>query len=115
MSQIKHILLLTSLALFFLVGVPAESLSSELYLRQAEAADTDAHSAKAEHASDPSAWRHPINKSIAKRRVDTSSLLAVLCLVLHPCDQGRGHFCSPSAAVVYQAAPLYQYLHVYRC
>ena len=114
MSQIKHILLLTSLALFFLVDVPAESLSGELYLSQAEVMDTDGHLTKAERASASPAWYHLI-KSIAKRRIDTSPLLlAVLCLVLHPCDQGHGHSCASSAAVVSQAIPLYQYLHVYR-
>ena len=114
MSQAKTILILAFLVLSFPIGVRGESLSSELHLRQADAADMERRTIEAEHAPDSVAWRYSI-KSVAKRRIDTSALsLVTRGLIMHTCDRTLGRSCRSSAAVVYQAAPLYQSLHVYR-
>ena len=115
MSQVKHILILTCLVLSFLVGVPDKSLSSDLHLRQAEAADIEGYTTEAEHSSTPCKWRSPL-KSVAKRKIDSAALpLVTHGLIMHPCDHALSRSCHSSATVVYQATPLYQSLQVYRC
>ena len=114
MSQVKYILILGFLVLALLVGIPGESLSSELHFCQADAADMGGRTTEAEHVPTPSEWRHPL-KSVTKRRIDRFALpLGTRSLITHPCDHTLGRSRHSSAVVVYQAAPLYQSLQVYR-
>jgi hypothetical protein len=114
MGQLKYILLLTLLVLSFLTAALSASLSSELYLRSANAADMDEDAAEDEHTPAPSGPCHRL-ESVTKQRVDLSSLpLMTRRLLSHPRDHAFGGFCHSSAAVVYHAAPLYQALQVFR-
>ena len=114
MSQVKYILILGFLVLSFLVGVPGELLSSDLHLRQVDIANMEGRTTEAEHIPTPSEWRHPL-KSVTKRRIDRFALpLGTRSLITHPCDHTLGRSRHSSAMAVYQAAPLYQSLQVYR-
>ena len=114
MSQVKYILILGFLVLALLVGVPGEPPSSDLHLRQVDIANMEGRTTEAEHVPIPSEWRHPL-KSVTKRRIDRSALpLATRSLITHTCDHTLGRSRHSYAAVVYQAAPLYQSLQVYR-
>jgi hypothetical protein len=113
MSQVNYILILTCLALSFLVDVPDKSLSNMLPLRQAEAASTEGYTTEAEHIP-PCKWRSPL-KSVAKRKIDSAALpLVTYSLSMHTCDHALSRPCHSSATAVSQAAPLYQSLQVYR-
>jgi hypothetical protein len=114
MSQVTYTLILTCLALSFLVSVPDKSPSSELPLCQVEAADMEGHAAATEHIPPPGKWRFLL-KSIAKRKLDSATPPLVRhSLGMHPCAHALSRSCHSSITVVYQAAPLYQSLQVYR-
>jgi len=114
MSQVKYILILGFLVLSFLVGIPGELLSSERHPRQGDTVSMEGRTPETEHVPTSSEWRHLL-KSATTRRVDTFALsLMTRSLVMHACDQVLGHCCHSSATIVYQAAPLYQSLQVYR-
>jgi hypothetical protein len=114
MGQFKYILLLTLVVLSFLTAVLSASLSSELYLRSANAADMNEDTAEDEHTPAPSGPCHRL-KGVTKQSVDLSSLpLMTRRLISHPRGHAFGRFCHSSAAIVYHDAPLYQALQVFR-
>ena len=114
MSRVKFIPLLMFLALSFLVSVPGWYPSSEPLFCQAGSADAEGATTEAQGTVNSPAWCRPI-KNIAKRRTDTfAPTITILSLVTHIFDQAPGRFGNSSAAVTYQAAPLYQSLQVYR-
>ena len=114
MSQVKCILILGFLVLSFLVGVPGEALSSDLPLRQIDTANMEGHTTEVGHVPTPYEWHHSF-KRVTKRRIDSFVLsLVTRILIMHASDQGLGRSCHSSVTVVYQAAPLYQSLQVYR-
>jgi hypothetical protein len=113
MGQMKYILLLTLLALFFPTTVPRESLSNELYPRSANDADMDENTAEGKQIPAPSGPCHLL-KGVTYRRVALSALPFVTHqLIQHTNGHVFGRLRS-SVAIAYQAAPLYQMLLVYR-
>src|SRR5262249_30156166 len=112
-----YILVLAFLGLSFLTTVLSESQISKLYLDSVDAvdaADVDKDAAEDEQAPAPSGPRHLLTL-IPRCRVDLPTLPLVAChLLSHFCGHAFGRFCRPSAAIVYQAAPFYQVLQVYR-
>ena len=113
MSQVKFVPLLVFLALSFLLGVSGASPSSEPLFYQISGADAEGSTPEAERSADSSAWRSPIK--ITKRRTDTfAPTTTILSFITHTCDRVLGRFGNSSAAVTYQAAPLYQSLQAYR-
>src|SRR2546427_7364231 len=114
MSWVTYRSVFIFLALAFLVGIPGESLSSQLSLYPANIVDADEHLREAEHASHPLACRHPL-KNLARRRTDTATLPAVTqSLLMHSCEQSHSRLRSTSAATTCRVTPLYQSLQVYR-
>jgi hypothetical protein len=114
MSRVKFVPLLVSLALSFLVGVSGAFAVSEPCFCQAGGAEADRDTIEARCVADSRFWRRPI-QGTAKRRTDTlAPTVATLGLVTPTRDQVLSRLLRPSAAVVYQAASLYQSLQVYR-
>jgi hypothetical protein len=114
MKPVKFALLFVFLALFFLVGISGGSPSNRPLFCQAGGADAEGSTTEAQRAFDSSVWCRP-SKSIAKRRTDTfAPAVATLSLVTHLRDQIFGRSRKSSAAALYQAAPLYQSIQVYR-
>jgi len=117
MGGVKYILVLAVLGLSCLTTALSESRLSQLALDSVDAvdaADLDQDAAEDEQAPAPSGLRHLL-KVITKCRVDLPALpLAACCLLPHLCGHAFGRSCRTSAALVYQAAPFYRVLQVYR-
>src|SRR5262249_5301197 len=105
------------LGLSFLTTALSESRISELYLDPVDtvdAADGDKDAAEDEQTPAPCGPRHLL-KLITRGRVDLPTLpLVAFYLLPHFCGHAVGRFCRTSAALVYQAAPLYHVVQVYR-
>lgn len=114
MSQVKYILTFICLALSFLVSAPDKSLSNNLHLCRADAADMEGYTADAEPIPIPYKWHSPL-KRVAKRKLDSVALpLVIHSLSMPTCHHALSRPCRSSTTVVYQATPLHQSLQVYR-
>ena|SRR5215813_1655364 len=115
MGQVTYVLLLALLTLSFPSADLSGSLRSALYPRSADAVDMDEddNTAGEEQIPAPSSPCHLL-EGIPRRGIDLSALPFVTRqLIPHPHGRGLGRRGS-SAAIVYQAEPLYQALQVYR-
>lgn len=114
MKPVKFAPFFVFLALSFLVGVSGGSPSNGSLFCQAGGTDTEGSTTEAQRAVDSFVWCRS-TKGISKRRIDTfAPTVATLGLVTHTRDQIFARSGKPCAAVVYQAAPLYQSIQVYR-